>query len=174
MRTGRLNTASDQISALWFGGGFFRALGPPATTGTFWANLAEADASVSWKGGQLKGAGGLVQFDDSNPGADDSRHLSYYYAEAKQTLFDPLYAAVRFSQIHAPGGYPLAGQANMGEYFFGPTLTTDLYRLSFGLGYQFAAPVLLKMEYTPEWGKTLAGENRDEENLFATELAVKF
>jgi hypothetical protein len=174
MRTGQLNTANDVVSALWFAGGFFRALGPAAPTKTFWANLGELDAIGHWRNGYVKAAAGLVQFDDSNSLADDSRHLSYYYLETKQAITDPLYAAIRFSQVHAPGGYPLAGQGTMAEYFFSKVLTTDLYRLSAGLGYQFAPSVLLKMEISPEWGTTTTGANRNEENLYSTELAVKF
>ena len=81
---------------------------------------------------------------------------------------------MRFSQVHAPGGYPLVGPGTMAEYFFSKVLTTDLYRLSAGLGYQFAPSVLLKMEFSPEWGTTTTGEHRNEENLFSTELGVKF
>lgn len=174
MRTGHLNPTLDELSALWFGNGFFRALGPNATTTEFWANLAELDGSVHWRDGHLKAAGGLVQFDDNNPAANDTRHLSYYYIEGVQHLSDPLYGAVRFSQINAPGGYPIAGQGSMSEYFFTNIMTSSISRVTVGLGYSFSAPTLLKIEYSPEWGNTTTGEHRDEENLFSTELAVKF
>ncbi len=171
MTTGRLSTSVDSLSALWFGNAFFRALGPTATY--FQAELEEADASYHWKGGGATAAGGLVQFQD-NGGSADSRNLSYYYLEGTQDLSDRLYGAVRFSGIHAPGGYFLAGQGSRGEYFFGDELTTSLYRLSLGAGYRFGPPLELKVDFSPEWGRTTTGAGRDEENFFSTELGVKF
>ena len=58
MRTGQLNSANDTVSAVWFAGGFFRALGPAATTKTFWANLGEFDAVGHWRNGYVKAAAG--------------------------------------------------------------------------------------------------------------------
>jgi hypothetical protein len=171
MATGKLSASGDSLSALWFGNGFFRALGPSATY--FQAELEEADASYRWKGGEAAAAGGLVQFQD-NGGSADSRNMSYYYLEGTQDLSDRLYGAVRFSEILAPGGYFLAGQGERGEYFFGRTLTTSLYRLSLGAGYRFGPPVEFKVDFSPEWGRTTTGAGRDQEDFFSTELGVKF
>ncbi|HEY1763979.1 MAG TPA: hypothetical protein VGF85_03585 [Opitutaceae bacterium] len=170
MWTGWINAPNDVLSAIWFGNGFFRAISPAATR--FEASLEELDASYRWKGGRASVAGGLVQFDDNVRG--DSRNMSYYTFEATQYLFDRLYGAVRFSGIRAPGGYPIAGLGNFEDYFFSSILTSELYRLSIGVGYQFAAPVELKFDYSPEWGRTTAGGGRDREDLFSTELGVKF
>jgi len=174
MRTGRLSPSGDSLSAVWFGNGFFRALGPPSSTSDFHADLEEADASLRWSDGEVKAAGGLVQFNDNAPGGADARHMSYYYAEVTQRLADRLNGAVRFSGIQAPGGFPLAGQGSLGEYFFANELTTELRRLSLGLCYQFSPPVEVKIDYSPEWGRTTQGGNRDREDLFATELGIKF
>ena len=99
METGHLNVAGDTISAVWFANGFFRAIGPAATTSGFWADLAEVDATVRWTGGQVKASGDLVEVEDNNTVRDDTRHLSYFSVEATQTLADRLYGAVRFSEI---------------------------------------------------------------------------
>jgi hypothetical protein len=174
MRTGRLSVSGDQVSALWFDGGFFRAIGPAATTTEFDSSLYEADGIARWMGGDVKAAAGAVRFDDNNRLADDSRRLTYYYLEAKQELWDPLYAAARFSHVSAPDGYPMAGQGAIGPYFFGNQFATQLSRLSFDLGYQFGPPLVLKVEYSPEWGRSLSGQDRNNEDLLATELGVKF
>jgi uncharacterized coiled-coil protein SlyX len=174
LRTGHVSASTDSLSALWFGNEFFRAIGPLGQTSNFNANLVEGDAAVKWKGGNLRVAGGLVQFSDNFPGADDTRHMDYFYVETMQHLTEALYGAVRFSGIDAPGGYPIAGQGNDGEYFFGDTLTKNLDRLSFGIGYQFAPPVLFKIEYSAEWGQTTLGAHRNEEDIFSTEIGVRF
>ncbi len=90
-----------------------------------------------------------------------------------------LYGAVRFSEVDAPRGYTLAvGQANSAaaeaEYTSPNALATNLSRLSVGLGYQFSPPVVLKFDFSPEWGQTSSGDSRDQENQFSTELGLKF
>jgi len=174
MRTGHLNAASDGDSALWFGNTFFKPLGPLATTNGFWADLGELDAAVHWTGGEVKAAGGLVDFSDNNRAADDTRHLRYYYLEATQRLADSLSGAVRLSEVRAPGGFPIVGQGLSAEYASVSELTSSLSRLSMGLAYQVGPPVVLKVDFSPEWGETTSGDQRDQENLFSTELGVKF
>ncbi len=180
MRTGKLTTVSpvtgmgDNLSAAWFANGFFRALGPASRTPDFWVNLYEADAAVQWPGGRAAAALGQGRFDDSDPLADNSRRLRYGYLEAMQSITDELYGAARYSEINAPGGYPLTGWGNMGEYFFRPTLTEELRRFSLGLGYRFGPPLVLKFEYTWEWGRTTTGDSRDHEDFFGTEIGLKF
>ena len=180
MRTGKLATVSpatgtgDNLSSIWFANAFFRALGPASRTQNFWSNLYEADAVARWSGGQVAAALGQVQFDDSDPLVDNSRHLRYGYREAMQSLTEQLYGAARFSAIDAPGGYPLAGLGNPGEFFYRPSLTEELRRLSLGFGYRFGPPLVLKLEYSWEWGRMLSGAARDQENFFGAEIGLKF
>ncbi len=173
MSTGHLNPNVDDLSAIWIGNGFFRSISGTPGNSHFWADLAEVDASATWGRGHLKAAAGRAWYFD-NAAAGDSSQQDYFYDEGVQSLVKDLFAAVRFSRISAPNGYFLAGQGSMGTYFFGNTLTTELDRLSLGLGYEFSPPVILKVEYSPEWGRTTTGETRDNANLFSTELAVKF
>lgn len=180
MRTGELkaytagNSTGDVLSNLWFGNGFFRAIGPAATTGTFWTDLWEGDATVRWKGGHATAALGGVHFDDSDTAADNSRRLGYGYVEGVQDLTPDLYFAVRYSEIDAPRGYPLAGWGAMGRYFFAPNLSTDLDRLSLGFGYRLGPPLVLKFEYARERGRLLNGNPRDREDFLGAAAALKF
>ena len=180
MRTGNLSTVSpvtgvgDNLSALWFGNGFFRALGPASRTANFWVNLYEADAKVRWKSGHVTAALGQVQFDDSDPLVNNSRQMHYGYLEGMQSFTEQWYGAARYSEINAPGGYPLAGQGNPGQYFFRPSLTEQLRRFSLGFGYRFGPPLVLKLEYSWEWGRMVTGESRDHEDFFGTEVGLKF
>jgi uncharacterized coiled-coil protein SlyX len=180
MRTGKLATVSpvtsqgDNLSAQWFANGFFRSLGPASRTTNFWANLYEADAVAKWSDGKVSAAVGQVQFDDNDPLADNSRRLRYGYLEVMQAVTDHLYGATRYSAIDAPRGYPLAGLGNMGQYFFRPTLTEELRRLSFGFGYRFGPPLVLKLEYAWEWGRTTTGDARDHEDTLAAEVGLRF
>lgn len=174
MRTGELGTATDSLSEVWFADGFFRALGPARSTGTFWADLYEGDATARWKSGHLSAALGRVRFDDSDTTADNARRMSYGYLEAMQGFGRGLYGAARYSAIHVPRGYPLAGWGNMGRYFFAPSFAEELQRLSLGLGYRFGPPLVLKLEYARESGRQTTGASRDQEDFFGTELGVKF
>lgn len=115
-----------------------------------------------------------MRFDDSDPLVDNSRRMRYGYLEGVQSLTDQLYAAARYSEINVPGGYPLAGLGSMGEYFFRPSLTEELRRLSVGFGYRFGPPLVLKLEYSWEWGRMLNGDSRDNENFFGAEVGLKF
>lgn len=175
MRTGKLATVADNLSEIWFGNGFFRALGAAASTPTFWANLFEADATARWKGGQVSMALGQVRYDDSDTRSENERRLDYGYIEAVQAISGPLFAAARYSAIDAPKGYPLVGWGTMGAFFFRPgNLTEELRRLSIGFGYRFGPPVVLKAEYTWESGRMTNGARRDQEDFFGTQLGVKF
>ncbi len=169
MRTGHLSPTDDGISAQWFGGNFFRPIGGAATT-VFQANLAEADAQAKWKSGYVRLAGGYADYDDNNSSADDHRDIYYYYVEVLQGLAPKFYGAARWSQIRAPAGYPLAGDIEARP----PPSTTDLWRLSLGLGYRFSPHLTLKVEYAFEEGQWTAGGSRGGENLFAAEVAFRF
>lgn len=174
MRTGELATVADNLSEVWFGNGFIRALGAAKTTGKFWASFYEGDATAQWKGGHATAALGRVDFNDSDTTADNSRRMRYGYLEAMQNITGRLYGAVRYSEIRAPNGYPLAGWGNLGRYFFAPSLTEELKRLSLGVGYRFGPPLVLKVEYSREWGRQTNGATRDQEDFFGTEVGVKF
>jgi hypothetical protein len=189
MRTGDLSATKD-ISAIWFGNGLFQSIGSTNTT-LFHVNLAELDAAARWKQGYVKLAGGYAGYGDNDPGATGSssagsiagygasgpispttqnhRDIYYYYVEALEHLTPKFYAAARFSQIRAPGGYPIVGDT--------PTFglpTSDLWRLSLGLGCRLNDHLILKMEYMFEQGQLSSGGPRNHENMFATEAAFKF
>ncbi len=174
LRTGDVSVKNDALSAVWFGNGFFRALGAPATTNNFWANLAEVDAAAHWQGGALRADAGEVKFDDDDTTRRNARRLHYYSLEATQDVASGLFASARLSEIRAPRGYPLTGWGNFGTYFFASPLTTYLRRVSLGLGYRLSRPVVLKAEYAFESGQLTTGADRDYENLLSTELALQF
>ena len=70
----------------------------------------------------------------------------------------------------------LAGQGNAGKFFHNPLapLTTELERLSVGLGYQFGPPLVWKIEYSWETGRLLSGAKRNDEDQFSSLLGVRF
>lgn len=174
MRTGDISVKSDSLSAVWFGNGFFRALGAPATTANFSAELAELDAAVHWKHGTLKAAAGTVKFDDDDTTRSNARRLRYYSLEGVQEIADGLFAAARLSEVRVPRGYPLVGWGNFGTFMFAGPPTTDLRRLSLGFGYRLSRPVVLKFEYAFERGRLTNGAERGHENLLSTELGLRF
>jgi hypothetical protein len=180
MRTGKLATVSpttqegDGLSAIWFGNGFFRSLGPASRTNTFSVDLYEADAVVRWPGGHVSAALGEANYADSDPLVDNSRRLHYGYLEATQNLTDELYGAARYSAINAPDGYPIAGNGEIGDYFFGPERTLALRRFTLGFGYRFGPPLVLKLEYSWEWGRMTNGESRNHEDFLGAEVGLKF
>lgn len=176
MRTGDLTVAGDQNSEVWFANAFFRALGPSATTTTFSAELAELDATYTWRSGHVRGTVGRASFDDNSTTADFARHLNYYSVEGLQKLSESLFAAARYSAIEAPKGYPLAGQGNAGAFYYNPfaPLTKDLQRFSLGLGYRFSDPLVWKIEYSWENGRLLNGTRRDDEDMFSSLLGIRF
>jgi hypothetical protein len=172
MRTGNLNVQQDGTSQLWFGSGFFRSIGSPATT-RFQANLAEGDVTAHWRSGHVSAFGGFARYSDNDPASDNSRNLFYYSVEGVQNLPKKFYAAARFSQIMSGQGYPLVGYGNFNEYFF-QDISTQLWRLSLGLGYRFDEDLIIKAEYSLEQGSETDGESRDHENFLGTEAAFKF
>src|SRR5205823_217522 len=103
MRTGDLDVQKDQFSELWFGGGFIRQLGAPATTTKFQVELLEGDAQFLWPRGHLKSAGGWLRFDDNDPTTDHRRHVHYYYLEGRERqvlwrgTLEPGFRSGRFS-----------------------------------------------------------------------------
>lgn len=173
MRTGHLNVQQDSLSATWFGGGWFRGIGSPATT-RFDVDLVEGDLAYRWKSGHVSAFGGYAHYEDNDPIANNDRDLFYYSIEAMQDLPHKFYTAARFSQIFASHGYPLTGFGQMGKYLFDGILTRELWRLSLGLGYRFSNNFEVKAEYSFENGRTVGGNPRDNEDFFGTEAAFKF
>lgn len=175
MRTGDLDVEDDEESEIWLANAFIRALGDPATTTTFRAELFEGDVQFTLPRGYVKGAGGYIHSDDNDTsGADNERDVYYYYVEGVLNLSKKVYAAARFSQIFAEHGFPLL--AGSGEYgqFFVRELSTDLSRLSIGMGYRPSPNLLLKTDFTYNTGEALSGESRIHENFFGVEAAFKF
>lgn len=172
MRTGDLDAHRDLLSALWFGNGFVRSIGGPGTD-RFQANLAEGDVKLKLPWLQLKGAGGYLGYGDNDPAGHNHRDVYYYYVEGVHDFTKEFYAAARFSEALVNRGFPIVGGAPMGTALFGP-LTSDYWRLSFGLGYRFSPRLLVKGEYTLNHGREATGQTRDHEDLFALEAAYKF
>jgi hypothetical protein len=173
MRTGDMDPVQDGVTELWFGSGWIRSIGSSATN-RFHANLAEGDVRVTLPHLVLRGAGGYIDYEDNDPAGSNHRDVYYYYVEGVHDITRKFYGAARFSEILAPGGFPIVGGGNMGTFFFGPVLTTEYWRLSLGLGYRFSPNLLLKGEYSFNEGRELGGEKRIHENVFALEAAFRF
>jgi len=171
MRTGDLNAQNDEHSALWFGNGFFRSLSSSATT--FHANLAEGDVSARWSSGHVSAFGGYARYGDNDPTTDNSRDIFYYSVEGMQQLPHKFFAAARFSEIMADKGLPIVGYGDFGSYYFGNS-SSELWRLSLGIGYRFSDRLVIKTEYSLERGKEISGAQRDHEDFFGTEAAFQF
>jgi hypothetical protein len=187
MRTG--NIKAGDYSGVWFGGGLFQSIGP-ADTSLFRVNLAEIDATARWKGGYVKAAGGYAGYNDNGNGGsgnvaggsgiyggygastsstDDHRDIYYSYLEALQHVTPKLYAVTRLSDIRARNGYLIEGDSAT----FGLP-TSDLWRLSLGVGYSLSSHLVLKAEYMIEHGQLSTGGPRNHENMVAAEVAFKF
>jgi len=173
MRTGDLNQDDDFVSAMWIGNGFFRALGDPATTETFHAELFEGDVQLRFPRGHFKAAGGYAHFDDDDSAADNERDIYFYYVEGLYEFTRRFYGAARFSQMLVQDGYPLVGLGDFGKYFF-QEQTENLWLLTVGGGYRWSRDLILKAEYNFQGGEEVGGGSRDHENMFAVELAFRF
>jgi hypothetical protein len=179
MRTGKLDVQRDHFSELWFGNGFLRVLGSPASTLTFQGNVFQGDAHASWKKGHFHAVAGHLHYEDSDTSKDNSRNARYFQLEAIQNLSKDSkkvwYAGARFSRITADGGFPLVGNGNRGRFLFDDNLLSDrLWRFSAGIGYRFSTRFLIKTEFTLEDGRQINGTKRDRENFFGVEAAVRF
>lgn len=179
MRTGELKAYADTapgdgLSNLWIGNGFFRAIGPALRTTKFWAELWEADARATWRGGHVAAAFGGAHYDDNDQAADNARRLTFGYVEGVLEVTRELFLAARYSEIRAPQGYPLAGWGNLGRFFFSPQFATGLERLSLGFGYRLGPPLVLKFEYAWESGRQLSGAPRNQEDFLGAQAALKF
>jgi hypothetical protein len=157
MRTGNISAQNNGTSAEWFGNGFFQSIGSLATT-EFHVNAVELDATARWKSGYVKAFGGYAQYDDNDPTMGNSRNIFYNSAEVVQNLPKNFYVVTRFSEVIADKGYPFVGNGNPGDYF--SELTTDLWRLSLGIGYRFSDRLVIKTEYAFEARKSDLNSNQ--------------
>lgn len=171
MRTGSLKAAPGSLSAMWFGNGFFKSIGTADTT-KFHANAAEADVTMRWQTGHVSGYGGWARYADNDPAGDNARDVYYYSVEAVQNLPKNFFVATRWSQVFCSQGIPIVGFGEAGDY--GNSLTTELWRLSLGLGYRFSDRLVLKAEYSFERGTEAGGDKRQQEDFLGTEAAFKF
>jgi len=171
MRTGDLSPM-DYWSEVYFANGWIVPIGSTNMT-LFHANLVEGDVEVKLHHAKIHAFGGYIHYDDNDPAGANRREMYFYSVEGLHDITRKLYAGARFSQIFAPKGYPLQGNGNMGQYLFG-TPSTDLWRLSLGLGYRWSPNLLVKAEYSFERGKHVTGESRNHEDFFGVEAAFKF
>jgi hypothetical protein len=171
MRTGSLD-AGNEWSEIWVGNGFFRSIGSTNTT-RFEANMFQGDIRFLLPRGHFHLSGGYARYSDNDPQADNQRDLWFYSAEVVHALIGSFYAGARFSQMMVEGGYPIVGQGDFSQFFFGP-LTEDLWRLSLGAGYWWGDNVVLKTEYSFERGRLTNGNSRSDEDLFAAQVAFRF
>ena len=94
--------------------------------------------------------------------------------EGVQNLRGKFFVATRFSQmLAADGGFSIVGYGNSNDYYL-DTLTTELWRLSLGLGYRFSDQLVLKAEYSFERGRETGGAARAGEDFLGMEAAFKF
>ncbi|MGA2869931.1 MAG: hypothetical protein ABSF34_12335, partial [Verrucomicrobiota bacterium] len=173
MRTGNLKVDSDDTSALWFGNDPLHSLGSPATT-HFHANLAEVDVTARWRSGHISADGGYARYGEDDPTKDEGSDIFYYSVEGVQNLRGKFFVATRFSQmLAADGGFSIVGYGNSNDYYL-DTLTTELWRLSLGLGYRFSDQLVLKAEYSFERGRETGGAARAGEDFLGMEADFKF
>jgi hypothetical protein len=179
MRTGDLDVDDDRFSEVWFGNGFLLPLGSTLTTSVFSGEFFQGDAHANWQTGHVHAAAGILQYEDDDSAADNGRDADYFYIEAVQNLYQDadrkLHAAARFSRITADSGFPIVGFGNFERFLFDDDqLAEELWRLSLGVGYRIHKNILLKTEYSFENGRQVNGEDRDQENFFGIEAAMKF
>lgn len=172
MRTGKLDSVREPMSEVWIGNNLFRNIGSTAST-LHQAEIGELDSIYRWRGGHLMVAAGRARYRDNDPRADNTRHFTYYQAEAMQFLTREWYAAARFSTLTADRGYPLAGIGSFGRYFMGSLQTKEMERITLGAGYRFNRSLVLKFDYTFEDARLTTGAPRDTQ-MFSFESAIGF
>jgi len=174
MRTGDLSVADEGLSEVWFADGFFVPVGDSATTTVYSGKLYELNGTARWKTGHANIALGRADYTDNDSSADNSRRMRYGSIELMQQFTDGLFGAARYSWIDGGKGYPLSGHGDRGRYVFSGALTDELWRLGLGVGYRLGEPLVVKMEYMLEGGSLHDGGERNDEDLFAAEIGLKF
>jgi hypothetical protein len=172
LRTGDLQKPGDYWSELWFGNNWFFPFAS-ATANVYHANLAQGDVEIRLPHGHIAAFGGYARYDDNDPARIDRRDIFYYSVEGVHDITHKLYGGVRFSQILVDKGLPIVGNGDLNTFLFGAP-TTEIWRLSLGLGYRWSPNLVFKGEYTFERGKQVTGEHRNHEDLFALEAAFRF
>lgn len=176
MRTGDLDSINDPLSEVWFGNAFFRPLGGATTTRTYSAQLQELDAVWRHSNGHVRAMAGWATFEEERTSGHDERDLRYYSIELDQRVAGDLHGALRYSGIEAPDGYPIAGQADDGRYFYNPfaLFAREVERITAGLRYKFSDPLVWKIEYSRERTKNLNGTRRGDADMLSSQVGVKF
>ena len=173
MRTGELDAADDRTSELWLGSGLIRSLGSAATT-SFEADVLQGDVELKLATSTVRASGGVLRYDDNDPGVNNRREVYYYAVEAIQRIYRGAYAAARWSQVFANDGFLIVGNGDRDTFYRSGTLTEDLWLLSLGLGYRWSDQLVLKAEYSFSHGHLANGGERDDENLVAALVAFAF
>jgi len=173
MRTGDLDVEDDELSELWFGGGFVRAIGDPETTDTFSAELLQFDARGSWRGGHLAAAVGSMDYSDDDSAADNDRSAVFGALEAVQHLTRRYYLAGRYSFIQTDDGMPIVGLGEFDRFFKG-YLTEEIRRLGLGVGCRWNENLLVKAEYSFERGEEIDDTKLDDQDMVSAEVAFRF
>ena len=89
-----------------------------------------------------------------------------------QNLPRKFFWVARWSQAFCNNGIPIVGFGEISDY--SASLTTQLWRLSLGLGYRFSDRLVLKTEYSFERGNEVGGDKRQNEDFFGAQAAFKF
>jgi hypothetical protein len=173
MRTGELDAEDDGTSELWLGSGWVRSLGSDATT-TFEAEVLQGDVELKLANSTVRASGGVLRYDDNDPGVNNRRQVYYYSLEAIQKIYRGAYAAARWSQVFAEDGFLIVGNGDRGMFYNDGTLTEDLWLLSLCLGYRWSDQLVLKAEYSFSHGHLADGGERDDEDLIAALVAFAF
>ena len=172
LRTGDLQKPGDYWSELWFGNTWFFPFAS-SKANVYHANLAEGDIEIRLPHGHIAAFGGYARYDDNDARRIDRRDIFYYSVEGVHDITHKLYGGGRFSQILVDKGLPIVGNGDLNPFLYGPP-TTDIWRLSLGLGYRWSQNLIFKGEYSFERGKQVTGEHREHEDLFALEAAFRF
>jgi hypothetical protein len=174
MRTGDLDPKNDRVSEIWFGNNFVVPLGEKAEVKDFNGTFIQADLSHRWTSGNISASAGQGRQETRLASETDTRESTFASVMMKQALNQDWYVAARYSRIESDEGWPIVGQGNFGALFMGEQPTSQIWRASFGLGYQIASGLLLKAEYSIEEGKSVDGPTINDRNLFTFQTAFAF
>lgn len=168
MRTGSIAFASDVRAELWFGNTWItRQAGSTATA--FQADLWQLDARQSWASGHLAVNGGALRYSENKTGPNQIRRNYFGAVEVVQKTSEKTHLGLRYSLVDSAKGFLLPGDGAIAV----TTPTENLWRLSFGAGYQLNPNLRFKAEYSFNGGRWLGGAARKDQNQLAFEAAFK-
>lgn len=173
MRTGDISAEDDEFAEVWFGNSYLAPLGALDSTTVFGGELVQGDLRRTWKTGYAAAALGGIRYTDDDKAADQDRSATYWSVEAVQELVGRWYGGARYSQVQAPDGFVVPGNASAFERRSW-ILMDDIWRLSFVLGHRWSERLLWKVEYTAERGDRTGGGSAEQQDLLATEIACGF